>query len=177
MSPVETRSGRSALLIDRRLLSCYLSNDFGHHRLLVTRHCNHHATGDIWIVANERTSLSGIGGAAACSFLHDAAGNRTFLRRRNGLSLMICCKNSKKNGGGRSLRRLAGRALLPTVGHGPNFNLKARFCCRFAAGAAIDEGRLNQLLRRQQPTAPTGWPSIAVTTMVIRSRGRRRIAE
>jgi hypothetical protein len=79
-------------------------------------------------------------------------------------------------GGSRSLRRLAGRALLPTVGHGPNFNLKARFCCRFAAGAAIDEGRLNQLLRRQQPTAPTGWPSIAVTAMLTGYRDRRRIA-
>src|SRR6516162_10552580 len=75
----------------------------------------------------------------------------------------------------RPLEKESGKAVNPTKMADANYNLKARFCCRFAADVASGEGRLNQLLRRRQPMAPIGWRSIAVTIMLTGYRGGRRI--
>jgi hypothetical protein len=48
---------------------------------------------------------------------------------------------------GLAVRKAPGRAIPPAVGPGPCFNLKARFCCRFAAGAATADCRRNYLLQ------------------------------
>jgi hypothetical protein len=66
-------------------------------------------------------------------------------------------------------------ALLTAMGRDPNLNLKAKFCCRFA-GAAIIDRPFNHLLRRRQPKASTGWPSIAAVVMLVRYRNWRRAA-
>jgi hypothetical protein len=72
-------------------------------------------------------------------------------------------------------RGLVGHFCL-TLRPDSNLNLKAKFCCRFAAGAAIGDSPFNHLLRPRQPRAPTGWPSIAVAVMVVRFQSRRGAA-
>jgi hypothetical protein len=114
-----------------------------------------------------------------CSSLHHTPGNQVFPRLKDGPPLIISCKNSK-NSGGDSKRGAMEHFCLTlrcgTLRRGPNLNLKAKFCCRFVAGTAIGDSPFNRLLRQLQPRAPTGWPSIAVTVMVVRYRGRRRAA-
>ena len=109
-----------------------------------------------------------------CSLLHHTFRNRAFLRWRNGLPLIISCKNSK-NSGSHSERGLVRHFYLTAAPHS-NFNLKEKFCCRFAAGATIGNSRYNHLLHRWQPRASTGWPSIAVAIMLFRYWSRRRAA-
>jgi hypothetical protein len=66
-------------------------------------------------------------------------------------------------------------ALLTTMGPEPKLNLKTKFCCKFA-GAAIIDSPFNHLLRRRQPKASAGWPSIAAAVKVVRYQSRKRAA-
>jgi hypothetical protein len=80
-------------------------------------------------------------------------------------------------------------AILPAVELNGHFNFKARFCCRFTAGAVAGNKRLKFQLqpiaaqgdRRRFQTDATAsrrsdCRSIAVTAMLTRYRGRRRVA-
>jgi hypothetical protein len=77
-------------------------------------------------------------------------------------------------GAGSAVQKAPGRAIPPAVGPGHSFNLKARFCCRFAAGAATADCRRNCLL---QLAATQGAGSVCIPkpgrfACVIRSVAR-----
>jgi hypothetical protein len=54
-------------------------------------------------------------------------------------------QNCQGLGAGSAVRKTPSRAISPAVGPGHCFNQKARFCCRFAAGAAMADRRRNYL--------------------------------
>jgi hypothetical protein len=70
----------------------------------------------------------------------------------------------------------AGEALMATVMPDVNYNLKAKFSCRFAADGAVGDNGCDHLLHQGQPTAPAGWLSIAAAVMLVRHRNLRRAA-